>query len=85
MRMNIIVALDSVNGIGKDGTLPWNLPRDVAHFNSMTTKTSDPNKRNAVLMGRKVWESIPAKWRPLKGRFNVVLSKTVGLNFCSSM
>lgn len=75
--MNVIVAVDECSGIGKGGQVPWRLPREMAYFAEKTTKTSDTSKRNAVLMGRKVWESIPKKWRPLKGRLNVVLSRTI--------
>ncbi|VDN53066.1 unnamed protein product [Dracunculus medinensis] len=75
--MNIIVAIDSYNGIGKNGSLPWNLSKDLIRFGKLTTKTTDKNKRNVVLMGRKVWQSIPEKFRPLKNRLNVVLSMTM--------
>uniref|UniRef100_A0A914RPA9 dihydrofolate reductase n=1 Tax=Parascaris equorum TaxID=6256 RepID=A0A914RPA9_PAREQ len=77
LPINIIVAMDSRGGIGKNGTLPWNIPEDLKYFQTMTTKTVDPTKQNAVVMGRKVWESLPAKWRPLKNRLNVVLSSSV--------
>ncbi|VDD97896.1 unnamed protein product [Enterobius vermicularis] len=73
--INIIVAMDSRGGIGKNGKLPWKLPKDMAYFHKLTTTTVDPKKINAVLMGRKNWESIPSKFRPLKGRINVVLSR----------
>lgn len=79
--INIIVAMDSRGGIGKNGKLPWKLPKDMAYFHKLTTTTVDPKKINAVLMGRKNWESIPSKFRPLKGRINVVLSRKVELLF----
>lgn len=47
----------------------------MKYFKELTTRTNDPNKRNAVIMGRKTWESIPEKFRPLPGRLNVILSK----------
>lgn len=60
----------SANGvIGRDGTLPWHLPEDMAHFRALTTGA-------AVLMGRRTWESLPPRFRPLPGRRNLVLSRT---------
>ena len=60
------------------GSLPWNLPGDLRYFKELTSRTTDPAKRNAVIMGRKTWESIPPKFRPLPGRVNVVLSRSAG-------
>ena len=74
-EFSIIAAFDSRYGIGKNGQLPWNLPSDLKHFKEITCAVSDPTKKNAVIMGRKTWESLPAKFRPLPGRVNVVLSK----------
>uniref|UniRef100_A0A914VTX8 dihydrofolate reductase n=1 Tax=Plectus sambesii TaxID=2011161 RepID=A0A914VTX8_9BILA len=77
-RMNLIAAMvDSSQGIGLQNSLPWHLPKEYAYFVKMTTRTVDPNKKNAVIMGRLCWESVPAKYRPLKGRINVVLSRTL--------
>lgn len=78
---DIIVAVDRKNGIGKNGALPWNLPEDMKHFKAVTLAVSDPRKQNAVIMGRKTWESIPEKFRPLTGRLNIVLTtnKAYGL------
>jgi dihydrofolate reductase len=75
--MNIIAAVDKNFGIGKNNQLPWNLPKEYEHFVSLTTSTNEPGKLNAVIMGRKCWESIPEKFRPLKGRVNIVLSRTM--------
>lgn len=77
---SIIVALDSKFGIGKNGLLPWHLPQDLKHFKTITTRVSDPEKINAVIMGRKTWESIPFKFRPLPGRLNIVLSRQSALD-----
>lgn len=72
---SIIVAMDTDRGIGKDGTLPWHLSGDLKHFKQLTCTTDDPNKQNAVIMGRKTWESIPPNFRPLPNRLNVVLTR----------
>lgn len=46
----------------------------MAFFTDMTTRTKDEKKKNVVLMGRRTWECIPKKYRPLKGRINMVLT-----------
>ncbi len=69
------MAFDSQYGIGKNGQLAWNLPLDIKHFKEITTAVTDPSKKNAVIMGRKTWESLPSKFRPLPGRVNLVLSR----------
>uniref|UniRef100_A0A8R1XPT6 dihydrofolate reductase n=1 Tax=Onchocerca volvulus TaxID=6282 RepID=A0A8R1XPT6_ONCVO len=56
--MNIIVAMDSCGGIGRNGDLPWRLPAELARFGKLTTSTRDSNKKNAVIMGRKMEEVI---------------------------
>jgi dihydrofolate reductase/thymidylate synthase len=79
-QLSVIVACTPKGGIGKDGTLPWKLPGDMAHFKRLTTTvhSAHSGKMNAVIMGRKTWESIPAKFRPLPGRINVVLTSAAG-------
>ncbi len=68
MRINLIYAKASNGVIGKDNTMPWHLPEDLAHFRRQTQGCP-------VIMGRKTWESLPPKFRPLPGRTNVVLSR----------
>lgn len=74
-KVYIIAAVDAKGGIGKGGSLPWRLKKEMRHFTEITTRTSDPSKENMVVMGRTTWESIPEKFRPLPGRRNVVLSR----------
>ena len=71
----IIVAVDENNGIGKDGSMPWHFSAELKHFAKTTKATTNPEKRNAVVMGRKTWESLPEKYRPLPGRKNIVLTR----------
>lgn len=75
MSFSIITAADEKFGIGKDNGLPWQLPGDLKYFSRTTTEASE-GKMNAVIMGRKTWESIPPAHRPLKGRLNIVLSRS---------
>ncbi|AEW69660.1 dihydrofolate reductase [Helicoverpa zea nudivirus 2] len=72
--INLIVAVCENNmGIGMNNSLPWHLKREMAHFTKTTTTATHPNK-NAVIMGRLTWESIPKRFRPLPGRVNIVLT-----------
>ncbi len=74
MQYSIIVAANAkTNGIGRNGTLPWRIAADMEFFKSLTMSAS-PSKSNVVIMGRKTYESIPTKFRPLVGRINIVLS-----------
>jgi dihydrofolate reductase len=62
-------SLDGV--IGRGGTLPWHLPEDLKHFSRLTAGA-------VVVMGRRTWESLPDRFRPLPGRTNVVLTRQAG-------
>lgn len=72
----VVVVATRDMGISKDAKLPWTLPTELKFFEEITTTTSDPGKKNAVVMGRKTWESIPPENRPLPGRLNVVLTRS---------
>jgi dihydrofolate reductase len=68
MTISIIVAASENNVIGKDNTLPWHLPNDLKYF-------KDKTMGHCVVMGRKNFESIPDKFRPLSGRTNIVITR----------
>lgn len=71
----IVVAADEGRGIGKDGGLPWRLKGELAYFKRLTSDAPE-GRRNAVIMGRRTYESLPQKVRPLPARLNVVLSRS---------
>ncbi|KAF8640699.1 hypothetical protein AX17_000355 [Amanita inopinata Kibby_2008] len=73
LPLTIIVAATRNNGIGQNSRLPWRLPKEMKYFAQMTSNAPE-GKRNAVVMGRNTWESIPGKFRPLPHRFNIVVS-----------
>jgi dihydrofolate reductase len=71
---DIVLAADLDWGIGKDNTLPWpKLRGDLQHFKRITSTASE-GRRNAVVMGRKTWESKEVAGKPLPNRLNVVVS-----------
>lgn len=70
-RLCLIVAMAHGRVIGRDNQLPWRLPQDLAHFRAVTMGAP-------VLMGRKTWQSLPERFRPLPGRTNVVLTRQPG-------
>jgi dihydrofolate reductase len=69
MRRIIVIAAVARNGvIGDGGRLPWRLPADMHHFRETTQGCP-------VIMGRKTWDSLPERFRPLPGRRNVVVTR----------
>ena len=68
MVVNMIYARAANGVIGKNDTLPWHLPEDMAHFKQVTMGWP-------VIMGRKTWDSLPTKFRPLPGRTNIVITR----------
>lgn len=75
----IVAATSSSNGIGRKGDLPWRLAKDVKHFRSITSTSIVSGKKNAVIMGRKTYEGIPEKFRPLSDRYNIIISRNPNL------
>ena len=74
-KFNIIAAFsDKDRGIGHDGKLPWSIKEEMEYFSKVTKTTRNPQLRNAIIMGRKTFESINSK--PLRGRLNICISST---------
>ena len=76
MKLKLIVAMCKSGGIGMKETLPWRLRDDLKRFSKLTQGTGN----NAIIMGRKTWDSIPQKFKPLKNRDNLILSKSFTLS-----
>ena len=70
MNISLIASLDQHNLIGNQGTLPWHLPKDLAYFKETTTD-------HLLIMGRRTYESIPDRFRPLSRRYHIILSSSV--------
>jgi len=68
MELHLMYARARNGVIGRDNTLPWHLPEDLAHFKRLTLGCP-------VIMGRKTWDSLPPKFRPLPGRSNIVITR----------
>ena len=73
-KVSLIVCADSENGIGKQNKLAWSLQEDIKHFKKTTIN-------NVVIMGRKTWNSIPLKFKPLSNRLNIVITTQNKCNF----
>jgi dihydrofolate reductase / thymidylate synthase len=72
----IAAATQKDRGIGFQNAIPWRLKHDMEEFKRITLEAKE-GFQNAIIMGRKTWESIPKRFRPLAGRFNVVLTRSV--------
>ena len=66
--IKILVAFDENRVIGKNNELIWHLPADLKRFKALTTG-------HVIIMGRKTWDSLPARFRPLPGRRNIVVTR----------
>ena len=69
-RLGAIWAQTDAGIIGRDGDMPWRAPEDLVHFKKVTLGAP-------VIMGRRTWESFPPRFRPLPGRTNIVISRSV--------
>jgi dihydrofolate reductase len=67
-QLNLIYARATNGVIGQDNAMPWHLPEDLAHFKRVTMGCP-------VIMGRKTWDSLPERFRPLPGRDNIVITR----------
>ena len=67
-KLNVLVAASTNNVIGKANTIPWRLPTDMKYFKKIT-------EGHIVIMGRKSWDSLPVKFRPLPNRTNVIVTR----------
>jgi len=68
MTVGLIWAQSTSGVIGRDGAIPWHLPEDLARFKTLTMG-------HTVVMGRRTWDSLPTRFRPLPGRRNIVLTR----------
>jgi dihydrofolate reductase len=73
MEVVAILAIGLNNELGKNNNLLWDLPRDMAFFKETTWGS-------CIITGRKNYESIPEKYRPLPGRYNIILSKSLSID-----
>ncbi|KAM3498861.1 hypothetical protein MY10362_007847 [Beauveria mimosiformis] len=80
LELTLVVAATRSMGIGAGGTMPWKgLRNEIKYFARVTTQLPShcpSGAVNAVIMGRKTWDSIPPKFRPLKDRLNIVISRS---------
>ncbi len=68
MTIALVAAVARGGVIGRDGGIPWHLPEDQARFRALTMG-------HPVVMGRRTWDSLPARFRPLPDRRNIVVTR----------
>ena len=71
MKLSLVAAVARNGVIGRGGTIPWRIPEDARRFREVTMG-------HPVVMGRRTWESLPERFRPLPGRRNVVVTRNAG-------
>ncbi|WP_458110990.1 dihydrofolate reductase [Arthrobacter sp. R1-13] len=74
MSIKLVVAHDRERGIGRSGQLPWSLPGEMKRLSATTLRTMVPGRKNALVMGRATYDSLPSGKRPLPGRLNIVVT-----------
>lgn len=88
LQFTIVVAMTETRGIGAKNSIPWRLPKDISYFTRLTKTTESliPSQlsiflhkqpQNAVIMGRRTYESLPDRYKPLPGRLNIVITKKI--------
>jgi len=73
VKLSLIAAVARNGAIGRDNGLLWKEPADQKHFAATT-------RGHAVIMGRRTWESLPPRFRPLPGRRNIVVTRSTGFD-----
>lgn len=68
MKVSLVAAVARRGVIGREGAVPWQLPEDMRYFRDVTSG-------HAVVMGRRTWDSLPDRFRPLPGRRNLVVTR----------
>jgi dihydrofolate reductase len=68
VRVSLVAAVAHGGVIGRGGVIPWRIPEDAQHFRALTMG-------HPVVMGRRTWDSLPSRFRPLPGRRNVVVTR----------
>ena len=71
MKLSLVAAVARNGVIGRDGGIPWRIPEDMQRFRALTVG-------HPVVMGRRTWESLPERFRPLPGRRNIVVTRDAG-------
>lgn len=72
MVFSLILASTLEGGIGNNNNIPWEIRDDIIQFRKITSEVNYYIKKNAIIMGRKTWESLP--YKPLKDRINIIIS-----------
>ncbi|KAF7557028.1 hypothetical protein G7046_g6140 [Stylonectria norvegica] len=89
VELTLIVAATRNMGIGAHGTMPWTgLRKEMQYFARVTTRLppqAPPTAVNAVIMGRKTWDSIPPRFRPLKNRLNIIITRSAAASTTTSI